>query len=337
MNTYFLTEPTPDLAKWYGKKYKRKYHELFSARLTHNQFIRKFESFSHSCGLTAWSRSHGLSPTVLVVCDLHQYHQGFPFLTTTVLKTIRGWGWNWDGNWFSYPCGDRPQKHLPKSLYIQSPPGKYTQLYSHQRTQVPHAVFCTIQQNPMNSLVWIPTIHLNAQNWFFPSFYVIGSWKLFLATLFYPHFKWITQQAPDPSFQPCCLFIYFFLSPSFSLLHFRWKVVKEWLWQPCLISLSGNFGSPPPPLLRTWCLYILLRVRWEWKEPGLASDLRGRRVLKDERERVEDGEKEMASKGEWLPCREQAISAGRLKLAFRRLLSKRVEEKRDSSLLELRQ
>lgn len=119
------------------------------------------------------------------------------------------------------------------------------------------------------------------------------------------------------------LFIYLFLSsPSFSLLHFRRKVAKEWLWQPCLISLSGNFGFSPS-LLRTWCLYILLRVQWEWMEPGLASDLRGRRVLKDGRERVEDGEKEMASEGEWLPCREQAISAGRLKLAFRRLLSKK--------------
>lgn len=69
----------------------------------------------------------------------------------------------------------------------------------------------------------------------------------------------------------------------------------------------------------------------------MASDLRRRRALKDGRARVEDGEKEMASEGEWLPCREQAISAGRLKLAFRRLLSKRVEEKRDSSSLELRQ
>lgn len=142
----------------------------------------------------------------------------------------------------------QPPKHLPESLYFQSAPTKYTQLYSQQHKQVHHAVFCTIEQNPMNSLVWIPTLHVNAQNWFLPSFYVIGSWEwVFLSTLFYPLFKWITQQAPDPSFQPCCLFIYFFLSPSFSLLHFRWKVAKEWLWQPCLISLSGNFGFPPPP------------------------------------------------------------------------------------------
>ncbi len=139
------------------------------------------------------------------------------------------------------------------------------------------------------------------------------------------------RQAPDPTFLPCCLFIYPPLPPP-STLHMKSD-------HRIAVTAMSNISfcqfwllSPPPHLMSLYSPESAVGM----KGRGLAADLHGRRVLKDGSEREGEGCRREKEREQSFLLRASYLG-WQAKAGLQMPFVKRVEKKRASSSLELRQ